>query len=77
MIKLSVALAVFVVLSAGAVALPYSSRAEASQATGALPKGDKLPITVCVNQTWPNSSAACLKGAAAKTAIRTVIPFKS
>ena len=78
MVKISTALAILVVLAAGAVALPYSSQAEASQDSGALPKGDKLSLAACVNQTWPNLSAICLRGGpAAKTAIRTVTPSKS
>lgn len=70
--KIAVAFAMFAILVGGVVALPNITEADASQEIATLRKGDKLPIAGCVDQTWPNLSAACLRGAAAQAAVRTV-----
>ena len=56
MLKLTSVVAISVVLVGGGLAFPYFSQAEASQETAALPKGDRLPVSVCIGQTWPRRS---------------------
>jgi hypothetical protein len=60
MIKISLVLTLFALIAGGAVASLYSTQAEASQETFALPKGGKLSIAAWVDQTWPNFGGACL-----------------
>jgi hypothetical protein len=72
MIKSFTAFAIFAVLGASVIALPwFAPKAEASQAI-ALAKADRLEVRSaaqnCFEQVWPDFTTACLRnsGSAAK-----------
>ena len=65
MIKPFAAFAVFAVLGASVVALPwFAPKVEASEAV-ALAKADRLTVRPlpqnCINQVWPDFTRACLR----------------
>lgn len=67
MIKAFAAFAILAVSAASVIALPsFAPKAEASEALP-LVKSDRLAVTSaspnCLEQTWPNLTTECLRGA--------------
>jgi hypothetical protein len=73
MIKSLAAFAIFAVLGASVVALPwFAPRAEAGE-TLALAKSDRLEVRSlphnCAKQTWPDFATACLRNSASQASV--------
>jgi hypothetical protein len=73
MIKSFAAFAIFAVLGASVIALPwFAPKAEASEAV-ALAKADRLAVRSlpqnCLKQVWPDFATACLRNSGSETKI--------
>jgi hypothetical protein len=73
MIKSFAAFAIFAVLGASVIALPwFAPKAEASENV-TLAKADRLAVrslsSACLNQVWPNYSTECLRSKGSKVTI--------
>jgi hypothetical protein len=72
MIKSLSALAIFLLLGASIVALPFFAPQAAAGEVAALAKGDRLEVRAaanCSTQVWPEFAASCLRSAGSHTAI--------
>jgi hypothetical protein len=73
MIKSLSALAIFLLLGASIVALPFFAPQAAAGEVAALAKGDRLEVRAaaanCSTQVWPEFAASCLRSANSHTAI--------
>jgi len=61
MFKSFLALTAMTLLGASVIAIPaFAPKVEAAEVT-ILAKGDRLPVSNCGSQVWPNFEAACLR----------------
>ena len=65
MIKSLAAVAIFAVLGASVIAMPWSAAKAEANRVAALAKADRLPIQAvaqdCVKQVWPDFATSCLR----------------